>query len=165
MRNFIKTTLLVSAFSTTALSGAAQADVYFEAGVSNISVDVDGDNISHYGAIGVIGTTLSNSGNIAHKVEGIVGFGLNSDKVNGFDVKLESYLGAAYRPTIKLNDSVDLYGRAGIFNGRAKVSGFGFSDTDSSTEAGFGVGIDFKKISLSYLRVDDTNFINATYRF
>jgi hypothetical protein len=164
MHNFIKSTLFVSVLSA-AVSGAAQADVYFEAGVSNISVDVDGDNINHYGAIGVIGTTLGRNGNISHKVEGIVGFGLNSDNIGGFEVKLESYFGAAYRPTIKLNDSVELHARAGLFNGRAKVSGFGFSETDSSTEAGFGVGIDFNMISLSYLRVDDTNFVNATYRF
>jgi hypothetical protein len=39
------------------------------------------------------------------------------------------------------------------------------SETDSSTDASFGVGIDFKKVSLSYLNVDDTNFVTATYRF
>lgn len=165
MRNILKTTLLVSVLTAAAFGTVAQADVYFEAGVTNISADIESESISHFGAVGVVGTTLKATENFAHKIEAIAVVGLNSDKVYGVDVKMQSLIGAAYRPTIKLNESVELHARLGVFNGRVKASGFGMSETDSSTEVGFGVGIDFKKVSLSYLNIDDTNFLTATYRF
>jgi hypothetical protein len=165
MRNMFKTTLLATVLATAAVSGSAQAEAYFEAGFAQISADVEDESISHFGAVGVVGTTLKTTEKFAHKIEAIGFVGLNSDKVYGVDVKLESMIGAAYRPTIKLNDSVELHGRLGLFHGRAKASGFGMSESESSTEVGFGVGIDFKKVSLSYLNVDDTNFVMATYRF
>ena len=165
MRNLFKTTFLATVFAGTAFAGAAQAEVYYEAGASQISADIAGESFSHFGATGVIGTTLQTTSTFSHKIEAIAVIGLNSDKVYGVDVKLESLIGAAYRPSFKLNDSVELHARAGVFHGRAKASGFGESETDSSTEAGFGVGVDFKRVSLSYLRVDETNFLTATYRF
>ena len=165
MRNILKTTLLASVLAATAFGTVAQADVYYEAGVTNISADIESESISHFGALGVVGTTLKATENFAHKIEAIAVLGLNSDKVYGVDVKLQSLIGAAYRPTIKLNESVELHARLGVFNGRVKASGFGMSETESSTEVGFGVGIDFKKVSLSYLNIDDTNFLTATYRF
>jgi len=55
----------------------------------------------------VVGTTLKATEKFAHKVEALAVIGLNSDKVYGVDVKLQSLIGAAYRPTLKLNDSVD----------------------------------------------------------
>jgi opacity protein-like surface antigen len=165
MRNIFKTTLLATLLAATTVAGSAQAEAYFEAGATHISADVEDASVSLYGAMGVLGATLQTTERFSHKVEAIAIIGLNSDKVYGVDVKLESMIGAAYRPTIILNDSVELYGRLGLFHGRVKASGFGVSETDSSTEAGFGVGIDFKKVSLSYLNVDDTNFVMATYRF
>lgn len=165
MRNFIKTVVVTSVLSTTAFASAAQAEMYFELGASQFSADIESENVSHFGVIGVLGTTLKATETFAHKLEALAFIGLNSDKVYGVDVKLQSMIGAAYRPTIKLNDSVELYARVGAFNGQVKISGFGMSESDSSTEAGFGVGIDFKKLSLSYLNVDDTNFVTATYRF
>lgn len=151
--------------STVAVAGTAQAEVYYELGATQISADIESESVSHFGATGVVGTTLKATEKFAHKVEALAVIGLNSDKVYGVDVKLQSLIGAAYRPTLKLNDSVELHARLGVFNGRVKASGFGMSESDSSTEMGFGVGIDFKKVSLSYLNVDDTNFITATYRF
>ena len=165
MRNMIKTIAITSLLTTTAFAGSAQAEMYFELGASQFSADIESENISHFGVTGVVGTTLKATEKFAHKVEALAFIGLNSDKVYGVDVKLQSMIGAAYRPTIKLNDSVELFARVGAFNGRVKASGFGMSETDSSTEAGFGVGIDFKKLSLSYLNVDDTNFVTATFRF
>ena len=166
MRNILKTTILASMLSTVAVAGAAQAEVYYELGATQISADIDNESISHFGATGVVGTTLKATEKFAHKVEALAVIGLNSDKAYGLvDVKLQSLIGAAYRPTLKLNDSVELHARLGVFNGRVKASGFGMSESDSSTEVGFGVGVDFKKVSLSYLNVDDTNFITATYRF
>lgn len=165
MRNILKTTILASMLSTVAVAGAAQAEVYYELGATQISADIESESVSHFGATGVVGTTLKATEKFAHKVEALAVIGLNSDKVYGVDVKLQSLIGAAYRPTLKLNDSVELHARLGVFNGRVKASGFGMSESDSSTEMGFGVGIDFKKVSLSYLNVDDTNFITATYRF
>ncbi|MEO3864412.1 outer membrane beta-barrel protein [Rheinheimera fenheensis] len=165
MRNILKTTILASMLSTVAVAGAAQAEVYYELGATQISADIESESVSHFGATGVVGTTLKATEKFAHKVEALAVIGLNSDKVYGVDVKLQSLIGAAYRPTLKLNDSVELHARLGVFNGRVKASGFGMSESDSSTEVGFGVGIDFKKVSLSYLNVDDTNFITATYRF
>ncbi|MEO3877286.1 outer membrane beta-barrel protein [Rheinheimera fenheensis] len=165
MRNILKTTILASMLSTVSVAGAAQAEVYYELGATQISADIESESVSHFGATGVVGTTLKATEKFAHKVEALAVIGLNSDKVYGVDVKLQSLIGAAYRPTLKLNDSVELHARLGVFNGRVKASGFGMSESDSSTEVGFGVGIDFKKVSLSYLNVDDTNFITATYRF
>uniref|UniRef100_UPI004047ED37 outer membrane beta-barrel protein n=1 Tax=Rheinheimera sp. TaxID=1869214 RepID=UPI004047ED37 len=165
MRNILKTTILASMLSTVAVAGTAQAEVYYELGATQISADIESESVSHFGATGVVGTTLKATEKFAHKVEALAVIGLNSDKVYGVDVKLQSLIGAAYRPTLKLNDSVELHARLGVFNGRVKASGFGMSESDSSTEMGFGVGIDFKKVSLSYLNVDDTNFITATYRF
>ena len=167
MRNLSKATLLTTVLTATAISGAAQADMYFEAGLTQISDDIDGSSISHYGATGIFGTTLNATETFAHKIEGIVFLGLNSDEYSGIDVKLQSMIGAAYRPTIKLNDAVELHARIGLFNGRvkAKASRFGYSDTDLSTEAGFGVGVDFKWMTLSYLNVDGTSFVTAAYRF
>lgn len=165
MRNMFKTTVLATVFATAAVAGSAQAEAYFEAGLTHISADIEGDTISHYGAMGVVGATLNTSDTFTHKIEGIAVIGLNSDKVYGVDVKLESLLGAAYRPSFKVSDSVELYGRVGYFHGRAKASVDGFSITESETDLGFGVGIDFSKVSLSYLKVDETNFIMATYRF
>lgn len=162
MRNIITATLLTGLLATTT---AAQADVYFEAGATYISADIEDTSVSHYGAVGVLGTTLKTTDRFAHKIEAIGVIGLNSDEVYGIDVKLESMIGAAYRPTIKLNDSVELYGRAGWFHGRVKASGYGMSESDSSSEFGFGVGVDFNKVSLSYLNIDDTNFVTATFRF
>lgn len=165
MRNTLKTTIMASMLSTVAVADAAQAEVYYELGATQISADIESESVSHFGATGVVGTTLKATEKFAHKVEALAVIGLNSDKVYGVDVKLQSLIGAAYRPTLKLNDSVELHARLGVFNGRVKASGFGMSESDSSTEVGFGVGIDFKKVSLSYLNVDDTNFITATYRF
>ncbi|MAD75717.1 MAG: hypothetical protein CML20_13175 [Rheinheimera sp.] len=165
MRNMIKTIAITSLLTTTAFAGAAQAEMYFELGATQFSADLDNESISHFGAVGVLGTTLKATEKFAHKVEAIAVIGLNSDEVYGVDVKLQSVIGAAYRPTIIVNDSVSLYARAGMFNGRVKASGFGMSETDSSTEFGFGVGVDIKKVSLSYLNVDDTNFVTATFRF
>ncbi|WP_214000515.1 outer membrane beta-barrel protein [Arsukibacterium sp.] len=165
MRNVVKKIALASVLTTAAFAGAAQAEMYFELGATQISADIESESISHFGATGVIGTTLQATEKFAHKVEALAIIGLNSDKLYGVDVKLQSLIGAAYRPTIKLNDSVELHARLGVFNGRVKASGFGMSESDSSTEAGFGVGIDFKKLSLSYLNVDDTNFVTATFRF
>ena len=165
MRNMFKTTVLATVFATAAVAGSAQAEVYFEAGVAQISADVESESISHLGAIGVLGTTLQTTEKFSHKMEAIAFIGANKDQIYGVDVKLQSALGAAYRPTVKLNDSVELYGRIGLFHGRVKASGYGESFSDSSTDVGFGVGIDFKKVSLSYLNVDDTNFVMATFRF
>jgi hypothetical protein len=165
MRNMIKTIAITSILTTTAFAGAAQAEMYFELGATHFSADLDSESISHFAATGVLGTTLKATEKFAHKIEALAMIGLNSDELYGVDVKLQSLIGAAYRPTIILNDAVSLYARAGVFNGRVKASGFGMSESDSSTEAGFGVGIDFKKLSLSYLNVDDTNFVTATFRF
>ena len=166
MRNTLKTTILASMLSTVAVAGTAQAEVYYELGATQISADIEDESIEHFGATAVLGTTLKATDTFAHKAEAIVVIGLNSDKVFGVvDAKVQSLVGAAYRPTFKINDSVELHARLGVFNGRAKVSGFGASESDSSTEVGFGVGIDFKKVSLSYLNVDDVNFLTATYRF
>lgn len=166
MRNMLKTTIIASLVAATAFAGAAQADVYFELGATQISADFGDQNIEHFGVAAVLGTTLKATDTFAHKAEAIAIIGANADKVNGgYDAKMQSLIGAAYRPTFKINDSVELYARLGAFNGRAKVSGFGMSETDSSTEVGFGVGIDFKKVSLSYLNVDNVNFLTATYRF
>ncbi|MBU2113492.1 MAG: porin family protein [Gammaproteobacteria bacterium] len=166
MRKMLKTTIIASLVAATAFAGAAQADVYFELGATQISADFDDESIEHFGAAAVLGTTLKATDTFAHKAEAIVVIGLNSDKVYGVvDAKVQSLVGVAYRPTFKINDSVELHARLGAFNGRAKVSGFGTSESDSSTEVGFGVGIDFKKVSLSYLNVDDVNFLTATYRF
>lgn len=165
MQKLIKKTLLATILSSAALCGSAQADVYFELGLSSVSDKVEGESISHMGALAVVGTTLSSAETFSHKVEGIALVGLNSDKVEGFDVKVQTLIGAAYRPTFKVSESVDLYARLGVFNGKAKASGFGVSESESSTDAGFGVGIDFSAVSLSYLNVDGVNFINATYRF
>lgn len=165
MRKMLKNTIFASLLATTAFVGTAQADVYFELGLTQISADIERETISHFGATGVVGTTLKATETFAHKVEALAVIGLNSDKVYGVDTKLQSLIGAAYRPTIKLNDSVELHARVGVFNGRAKAKGFGASVSESSTEVGFGVGIDFKRVSLSYLNVDDTNFVTATFRF
>jgi len=165
MRNMIKKIAITSMLTTTAFAGAAQAEMYFELGATQFSADLYSESISHFAATGVLGTTLKATEKFAHKVEALAMIGLNSDKLYGVDVKMQSVIGAAYRPTIIVNDNVSLYARVGMFNGRVKASGFGISETDSSTEFGFGVGVDIKKVSLSYLNVDDTNFITATYRF
>lgn len=165
MRNVVKKIVMASILTTGAVAGAAHAEMYFELGATQISADIESESISHFGATGVMGTTLKATEKFAHKIEALAIIGLNTDKLYGVDVKLQSLIGAAYRPTIKLNDSVELHARVGLFNGRVKASGFGMSESDSSTEAGFGVGVDFKKLSLSYLNVDDTNFVTATYRF
>lgn len=165
MRNLIKTVVVTSVLTATAFAGTAQAEMYFELGATHISADIESESVSHFGAVGVLGTTLKATEKFAHKIEALAVIGLNSDDVYGLDVKMQSLIGAVYRPTIMVNDSVSLYARLGAFNGRAKVSGFGMSESDSSTEAGFGVGVDFKRVSLSYLNVDDTNFVTATFRF
>jgi hypothetical protein len=163
MRNIFKTTLLATLLATTA--AAAQAESYFEGGFIQVSADEGDISVSHYGALGVIGAVLQSTEQFSHNAEAIIVAGLNSDKVYGIDVKLQSMVGLAYRPTIQLSDSIALSGRAGIFRARVKASGFGESASDTSSDFGIGIGIDFKKVSLSYLNVDDTNFVMATYRF
>src|SRR5690606_1611321 len=100
MRNMLKTTILASMLTTAAFAGAAQAEVFYEVGVTQISADIASESFSHFGIAGVVGTTLKATEKFAHKIEGIAVLGLNSDEVLGVDVKLQSLIGVAYRPTI-----------------------------------------------------------------
>lgn len=166
MRNLMKKTLVASVLSAAAVCGSAHADMYFEVGATQVSDKVEGYSIRHMAAIAVGGTTLSTVDTLSHKVEGILIVGLTSDKIENVDVKLKSVIGAAYRPSIKLSDSVELYGRVGVFNGKAKASTrSGPTSSESSTELGYGVGFDISRLSISYLNVDGVNLLNATYRF
>jgi|JI71714BRNA_FD_contig_41_1189482_length_733_multi_5_in_0_out_0_1 opacity protein-like surface antigen len=168
MRAMFKQPLLLATLAlglTAGFSSNAHAKVYVEAGLTDISSDVNNLDLNHLGVIGVVGSTLSKNGDVSHKVEGIGGFGLSGDDIGNVNVKLQHFVGGAYRPTLRLNDVVDVYGRVGLFHTSAKASSGSRSYTESGTDAGFGFGADIYSFSVSFLTIDNTNFLSVTYKF
>lgn len=113
---------------------------------------------------GFVGYTLS-----PHlAVEAMLVTGLSSDtiKVNGFTVQGSSFdvdhgLGLYLKPSLRLADSVELFGRAGFarIRGTAAAAGAG-SASDSDSSFSFGAGLAYLLNARTRITADFMQYLN-----
>lgn len=145
---------------------SAQANTYFEPGITYSSADLGNETFNQFLLSANVGYNFNPSEDFQHKVEAIVGVGVGNDVISGVDVKLDNYYGIAYRPTFKISDDFEAFGKLAIAKAKATASSGSESFSESSDfEAGYGVGLSYKSVSLSYLSIDDTDFLTVGYSF
>jgi len=166
MKTFVAASALFAV--TAALSAPAAAQFYGE--VSYVTtrtriVDSGFEFKSSPTALrGFIGYSLNP--NLA--VEAMLVTGLSSDtiKASGFTVPGSSFdvdrgLGLYLRPSLKLADSVELFGRAGFarIKGTAALAGVG-SDADTETSFSFGAGLAYLINPRTRITADFMQYLN-----
>lgn len=158
--------LTIAAAVTLAAMGV-QAQTYGEIGYTATTAksNVDGGSIKASPAAirGILGYELNP--NLA--IEGSVAFGLSdvNVKFNGESVpvtmELDSAIGLYIKPKTKLNDSVEIFARAGIarVKGTLVSSEFGASSATKSSFS-YGAGLSYAINPTTALNVDYMQYMN-----
>lgn len=160
--------IVLAAMSVSAASAMAQANtdprMYGEVAYNLVNLKaVDGpDSIKARPSVatGIVGYKFHPN----LSVEGMLGLGVSGDKVdlNGMativDAKISNAFGVFVRPSVKLNDSVELFARLGYVQSKIKLSVPGFSISDSDGSAAYGLGGNFYLSKQSYLQLNWTNY-------
>lgn len=160
----MKKTLIALLLSATAATAGAQG--YGEITASQVSIDADlGQDVEHLMFTGAIGYNFNPEQKFQNKLEAIAGVAMNDGNVADVEVELENYYGIAYRPTVKVGEELELFGRVLYARVKGSVSQGLSSASDSESETGFGVGASYNGLTLSYTDIDDADFISIGYTF
>ena len=167
--------LIVAALAAAGLAAPAAAQTFYaEGGYQMVQTEVDltYDTADlDYGAIVVRGGYMftENFG-----LEAEVGFGVQDDDVNGVDVKLNHLAGVFGRGQVPLNDTINLFARAGVVSGKLEADGAGWDEVDSETGWAVGAGADVffsdnLGLSAGYTHYDvdnvDADAFSVTFKF
>ena len=168
------------AIALTALSSSVLAEeeqnYYIEGGLTHISVNnINGDeDFGQAGVSGAFGYNFNPNDDFQNKLELLFGFGIGSDDVSNISTKLKNYYGLSYRPTVKFENGLELFGKVVVARAKAEASAsyysyYGgrqnFTVSESDTETGFGVGVSYNSFSLYFMELDDTRFFTASYTY
>lgn len=162
----MKKLLIASALAMAAVG--AHAQTYGEVGYTTTTAkqNFDGDGIKASPAAirGIFGYELNP--NLA--VEGMVAFGmsdatikLNGQSISGAKMEIDNAIGIYIKPKTKLNDSVEVFARAGMarVKGTVSVAGFG-SETDSANSFSYGAGLSYAINPKTALNVDYMQYLS-----
>ncbi len=145
-----------------------QAQTYGEIGYTAVTAksNVDGDGIkaSPTAIRGIFGYELNP--NLA--IEGMAAFGmsdatvkLNGQSVTGVKMEIDNAVGIYIKPKIKLNDSVEVFARAGFARVKGTVSAAGIgSETNSENSFSYGAGLSYAINPTAALNVDYMQYLS-----
>jgi opacity protein-like surface antigen len=166
MKELVKKTILASALVLVA--STAQAQFYGEVGYSWITAK---DNVNGIGikanpnAIrGILGFELHK--NVA--IEGLAALGVrdgdvkaNGQTVPGVKLEVDNALGLYLKPKAKLNESFEIFARAGVarVEGTISVAGFG-SASASETSFSWGGGLSYAISQTVGLNLDYMQYVS-----
>lgn len=152
--------LLIAGSGLLALSAQAQG-LYGEVGYSMLNYDESSPGINSQieptAVRGIIGYELNP--NLA--VETHLSLGLSDDtaRVAGVSVKgeVENSVGLFVKPKVRLGESVELFGRAGVTSTKVSASAGPFSASDRGTGFAYGAGASFNLTQNLSLNADYMN--------
>lgn len=154
---------LAIAATTSLLSIGAQAQgLYGEIGYNQLTFKEEnrgfGAKVEPSAIRGIVGYEINP--NLA--VEGHLGIGLNDDttRIGGVSVKgeVDNVVGAFIKPKVKLGETVELFGRAGVASTKVSASSGGLSASDRGTSFAYGAGASFALTPQLSLNADYMNY-------
>lgn len=157
---------IASAVALAAIGAQAQTygEIGYTATTAKTNVDGDGIKASPSAIRGIFGYELNP--NLA--IEGMVAFGMsdatvkfNGQSVPGVKMEIDNAIGLYIKPKTKLNDSVEVFARAGFARVKGTVSATGYgSETDSENSFSYGAGMSYAINPTTALNVDYMQYLN-----
>lgn len=163
------------ALLTAALPAAAADGMYFAASFGLMNSDVPGDSFNTQNIFAKVGKEFYPG----LAVEGLLGLGMGSDKwtsssgCDSQEVSTDQFIGVQLVGSIPVSSSVKFHGNLSLVqtsatikvSGAASCYGVGWSDSisDSDTDLGYGVGIDYQLNQKSAITADYHFFYDDTY--
>jgi attachment invasion locus protein len=162
---------IAAATAVACAAGMAQAQgMYGELGYSHLKFEESGTafsgKVNPTMARGIIGYELNP--NLA--VEGMVGLGMSSDDIRVGSAtlkgKVDNMVGAFVKPKVKLGETVELFGRAGVVSTKVSAEAGRVSVSDRGTSFAYGGGASFAltptlSLNADYMRYYDRKGIEV----
>lgn len=159
MKKIISTALLSSALLTPFHASAVEQGFYLGGGYSeltldtnNASSDADLDSLFVRGGIQL---------NEFLAAEARLGFGVGDDRINGVKAEIEDVYGVYLKAGLPTTVGLYPYALLGVTHAKIKLSAGGFSETESDSDIGYGIGVDYAfshavSAGLEYARLYDS---------
>jgi len=179
-QTMFKKIISVAILTATAGMASAQSDAtqtagpYIGASYSYVSVKNDltsGGDVK----LSTVGALVGYDFNANFAVEARLAAGVGSDNIRFFgrdiDVKFDRLAGVYGKWSVAIEPQLDIYGLAGVTNGKVKATLRGVSDTESKSSGSLGVGLTYKinrayAVSIEYARLySDANAVSITSKF
>lgn len=127
--------------SVAAMAGGGAPGIYVGAGYTGAEVDFNGlSGSADTGVLFVRGGYQVNQ-NVAFEAR--LGTGVDDGHVEGAKVEVDDMYGAYLKAGLPLQMGFYPYVLLGATHGKVKVSGHGFSESDTSSDISYGIGIDY----------------------
>ena len=110
----------------------AQGDIELSGAYSNVDTDT-----ADLGALTARGTYFFNP---HFGVEGEASFGVDDDNIGAAKVELDNSVAAFGVAQMPVSERVDLFARAGVAQTKYKISGSGFSNSETDDGVAYGAG-------------------------
>lgn len=135
--------MLVAAMtvSAAAIADGSALGLYLGGGYTGATVDFD--DLSKNADTGVLFGRAGYQLNQNVAFEARLGAGVDDDHIYGAKVEVEDLYGAYLKAGLPLQMGFYPYVLLGATHGKVKVSGGGLSDSNSSSDISYGVGIDY----------------------
>ncbi len=137
-------------------SGAQAQGLYGEVGYTGLDYKGSGLKASPGMVRGVMGYELTPL--IA--VEGMAGLGARSGSASGNTIKLDNTIGVFGKAGVPVTEALNLYGRVGVARTAIKTNGA----SASSTGVAWGAGASYDLSQTTYLNVDYTRYLDKDSR-
>jgi len=141
-------------------AASAHAQLYGELGYVHITDKFAVNGTEYKPTLGALSAIIGYGVHENLAIEGMLAAGVKDDTVNGVKLELQHYYGLFVKPRVMLGSNVELFGRIGYGESKAKGSQNAVSSTDSSSDWAYGLGANyyFNKTTygtLSYMRLSN----------
>jgi len=148
---------------------------HYEIGYTAVGSSESEVDLNLGGLYGAVGYDWNVSGNLAHSFEALVVVGVQNDSLfedTAFaaDINLEPTIELAYRGTMQTRiQDLSYFWRVSYARLEFEVEAFEQSASADESGAGFGLGVEWRGVTLGYTRyfgdLEDADRINIGYRF
>ncbi|MCX7222676.1 MAG: outer membrane beta-barrel protein [Burkholderiales bacterium] len=149
-KHFLYLAMSSALLSACAIASAEDKPFYFEAGFTGLTYTEPGYSLNPSAVRAVIGTKIYE--NIALEAMGAIG--VASGKIGVVSLDLNNGIGLFVKPYVRVNDLIELFGRAGYFRGEYTATAPGVSLKTSGSDLAYGVGASIKVVENISLTVD-----------
>ncbi len=141
-KNACVLTLLVGVTaSVAAVADSGAPGFYFGGGYTGATVDFN--DLSKNADTGVLFGRAGYQANQNVAFEARLGAGVDDDRIYGAKVEVEDLYGVYLKAGVPLQMGFYPYVLLGATHGKVKVSGNGLSESDSSSDISYGLGVDY----------------------
>jgi len=161
-------TLLASLIAAGACGAAvaqpADSPWYGEVGLSRLTYKADDGPLSGRANPDLLTGTIGYQWLPNLAVEGLLAGGISSDsiKVNGVtsgaDVKVSNAYGVFFKPSIRLGERVELFGRLGYVRTRLRLTAGLVNEAQHRDDAAYGLGVNLNLNPRAYLQANWTSY-------